>query len=107
MNSLIGACVAVAATGLVFAPQAAANPGVDGFVYDVSAAGFNIDSANEMAYVALGLGICVDLFSGATVGSVTTQAKQITSMTAADAMEFVGLAVENLCPNAIYADSVA
>jgi hypothetical protein len=107
MNSLIVACAAAAATGLVFAPQASATPGMDEFVYDVSVAGFNIDSGNEMGYVALGLGICVDLFSGATVGSVATQAKQVTSMTAADAMEFVGLAVDNLCPNAIYADSVA
>lgn len=99
MKGLLIAAGAACSAVLAVAPVAAADTAAEEFSNNVSAAGFNITSDNQIAWLALGLAVCVDLFNGMTPGQVVTDAVDV-GMPRSEAQEFVAISVTGLCPSA-------
>lgn len=98
MKGLIASTVVVGAVALAVAPVAAADATAQ-FSSAVAAAGFDITEENQMAFLALGLAVCVDMFNGSTFRQATADAVEV-GMDYASAKEFVSISVTNLCPRA-------
>lgn len=79
---------------------ASADARVDDFLIDVRSAGLNVTSANETEVIALGLGVCVDLFNGFTINDEYNEMVNA-GVNAGVAQDFLAAVISDLCPNSV------
>jgi len=92
--------VVAAAAGVALAPSPLARAdSVDQYMADMSAAGFDINTQTEVLALAMGLGVCVDMFNGNSYREEVAEVMS-TGMDANSANELVSISVTNLCPGA-------
>ncbi|BCO56116.1 hypothetical protein MINTM005_13600 [Mycobacterium intracellulare] len=107
LKSIVAGAAIVAA--LVTCGPAHADPGAqiggspDQYLSDLSRAGFNV--SNKTLVMEIGLGVCVDLFQGATMSHEVEQLMKLGG-TQKEAMTLVALAQKNLCPKTVTTGSI-
>lgn len=99
MIKTIAAAFAVFALSGVPVASADSNELVD-FLTDVRSAGLTVSPENESEALALGLGVCVDLYNGFTVTDEYQQMVEV-GFTPEQAQGFLAAVVTDLCPNAV------
>ncbi|WP_196761850.1 DUF732 domain-containing protein [Mycobacterium avium] len=75
----------------------AGNP--DKYLADLKSAGFDV--SNKSVVMMIGLGVCVDIFQGATTEYEVNQLANIAGGGRAEAAAIVGAAQKDLCPKTL------